>query len=416
MGPHNITDLKLTKVSNLDIDKEIEKDLSLCTDMYMDDTATSMLYPIIKNRLNILQEYIPGNYSTKFRNPCWFDFYHIPSSPLIQTPDCLFPGLNDTVQARKVLEHVKTSRTRHMYCLPAFFVPGFAKSATTTLHQMIIKHPLVAQSRCKGGRFWLEFVSQKKGTQLEKRIHPLHYLETFSQSKRTIESNPLSITLDATPLYMQSLDKTFCLLPVLLTHVLPEAKFIVIMRNPTIRYISHYWFITVRDLRETYNNNDLRQYVHSKEALEVFHNHTVDAIMQFQACVDENSVFHCIIKEDKENNVRIIEEDKENSVRLQYSLYYYHIVPWLKVIPRERFLFLRTEDLVHDPSLTMSKVWHFLHLYDLPITEKMSYNVNLEVKDLKIPSQTKKLLDKFYQPYNQLLAGLLADTRYLWND
>ena len=51
---------------------------------------------------------------------------------------------------------------------------------------------------------------------------------------------------------------------------------------------------------------------------------------------------------------------------LQEGLYYYHIVSWLKIIPHERFLFLRTEDLAHDPSLTMSKVWHFLSLDNLP--------------------------------------------------
>ena len=123
--------------------------------------------------------------------------------------------------------------------------------------------------------------------------------------------------------------------------------------------------------------------------------------MQFQLCVDENSVFHCIKN-----------PDNNHSLLLQHSLYYYHIAPWLKVIPRERFLFLRTEDLVHNSSLTMSKVWHFLEVHDLLKTATMSYNVNRAVKHLKIPSQTKQLLDKFYQPYNQLLARLLADTRY----
>ena len=150
---------------------------------------------------------------------------------------------------------------------------------------------------------------------------------------------------------------------------------------------------------------NILQYVHSEEALEVFHNHTVDAIVQFQLCADANSVFHCIMK-----------ADNWHSIRLQYSLYYYHIAPWLKVIPRERFLFLRTEDLAHEPSLTMSKVWRFLQLHDLPITEAMFQNANLMAKGIKVPSQTKQLLDKFYQPYNQLLAHLLRDMRYLWKD
>ena len=402
---HNVTDFKLTEVSDLDIDKEIEKDLSLCTDMYMSDNATSMLYPTFKNRLNILQEYIPRNYSTKFKNPCWLDFYQIPSSPLMEMHDCHFPKFNDTAQAGQFLQQVKTSGTRHMYCLPAFFVPGFPKCATTTLFRMLIKHPQVARPSCKESYFWSEFVSQS-GRQLEKRIYPLWYLEVFSQAKQTIESNPQSIALDATPMYTHSLGENFCVVPILLKRMLPEAKFILIMRNPTKRYISHYWVNTVVNLKKTYEKRSkLLQNVHSEEAIEAFHNHTVDVIMQFQLCVDENSVFHCIIN-----------PDNKHSLFLQHSLYYYHIAPWLKVIPHERFLFLRTEDLVHDSSLTMSKVWHFLDVHDLLTTATMSYNVNRAVKHLKIPSQTKQLLDKFYQPYNQLLAHLLADTRYLWND
>ena len=405
MESRSVADLKLNKVPDSDIDKKIKKDLSLCADTYMTDNATRLLYPTLKNRLNILQKYIPGNYSTKFKNPCWLDYYQIPSSPLIQTRECHFPKFNDTVQAKQILNQVKTSGTRHvMHCLPAFFIPGFPKCATTTLHRMVIKHPQVARSRCKECHFWSEFVSQS-GTQLRKRIYPLWYLEVFSRAKHTIESNPQSITLDATPLYTHSWGEKFCVLPILLKRMLPEAKFIMIMRNPTKRYISHYWVNTVANLGKTHEQSNLLQYVHSKEAMEAFHNHTVDAIMQFQLCVDENSVFHCIIK-----------ADNVNSIRLQYSLYYYHIAPWLKVIPHERFLFLRTEDLVHDSSLTMSKVWHFLDVHDLSKTATMSYNVNHAVEDLKIPSQTKQLLDKFYQPYNQLLARLLADMRYLWND
>ena len=47
------------------------------------------------------------------------------------------------------------------------------------------------------------------------------------------------------------------------------------------------------------------RYVHHKETVEAFHYLTVDTILQFQLCVNENS-----------------EEIKVNSIRLQYSLYY----------------------------------------------------------------------------------------------
>lgn len=63
----------------------------------------------------------------------------------------------------------------------------------------------------------------------------------------------------------------------------------------------------------------------------------------------------------------------------------------------------------------MSKVWQFLGLDDFP-TERVFANVDPVIKDLAIPQETKVLLDEFFRPYNQLLANLLSDTRYLWND
>ena len=368
----------------------------------MDDNASSQYHQTLKNALHILQEYIPANYSTKFRNPCWYEFHQIPKGPLMQTSKCYFQVSHNPSLTKQVLEQIKRSNRRHLFCLPAFFLPGFPKCATTTLYRMIIKHPLVAQTRCKESEFWLRTVTDND-TDFDKRVRTLWYLDIFSRSIQTIQSNPLSITLDATVTYAFSHDEMFCALPVLLMRVLPEAQYILIMRNPSQRYFSHYWRITMRRAFEK-NDTKLSQYVHSGKALEDFHNYTLDTIMKFQSCVDENSVFQCVIRGDISTN------------DMKYSLYYYHIAPWLMIIPHERFLFLRTEDLVHDPSLTMSKVWHFLNIHDLAETEIEFRHVNLVTKDLAIPPHTQSLLDEFFQPHNRLLAKLLSDTRYLWND
>ena len=372
----------------------------------MDDNAGSRYYQTLMNALHTLHEYIPENYSTKFRNPCWYDFYQIPTSPLLQTSKCTFQASNNLSLTNQALEQVKNSSKVYLHCLPAYFLPGFPKCATTTLHEKIIKHPLVAQTRCKECGFWTKIVNGKD-TDIDKRARTLWYIDIFSQSIQVIESNPQSIMLDASVTYTHSSGKMFCILPVLLMRVLPEARFILIMRNPSERYFSHYWFITVkRSLnlqKQKKNKTKLFQYAHSREALEDFHKYTIDAIMKFQSCVDhENSAFACITKGDGGD--------------LKYSLYYYHLIPWLGIIPRERFLFLRTEDLACDPSLTMSKVWQFLNIHDLPETESKSSNVNQVVKGLTMPPHTKTLLDAFFQPYNELLAHLLSDTRYLWNE
>ena len=318
----------------------------------------------------------------------------------------------DPINAKQLLKQIKSSGNRHLYCLPAFFLPGFAKCGTTTMYEMLVQHPLVAKTTCKEPQFWTQFVD-KRGTDLDKRVQFLWYIKLFSQSAQAIESNPLRIALDASCRYLfWNTASDFCVLPNLLMRVLPEAKFIVMMRNPSERVFSHYFFFSVKKLSHTFAN--VAKYVHSRKALEIFHNSTVLAIARFQSCVNcGHPVSHCVRNKSIDQQSEWVY--KNGFVGLQLSMYYYHIVPWLNYIPRERFLFLRTEDLANSLSLSMSNVWHFLNIEDLPMTKTVFANVNKKTKSPTFLPQTKKLLDDFFQPYNQLLAHLLQDTRYLWN-
>ena len=245
-----------------------------------------------------MREYIPANYSGNFRNPCWYDFYQTYTNPQIPTSRLctysLWTWLNH-VQAEQVLRQVKSFGEKHLYCLPALFVSAFPKCATSTLYEMITQHPLVATNLCKESSFWNIFIYEK-GREHVKRMHPLWYLNRFSQSIQYIESNPLSIMLDASPVYTLSFTDKFCMLPILLKRVLPEAQFILIMRNPSKRFFSHYWYRQDGLAKFKGIETQLIQYVHTTKAMEDFHNHTVDAIAQFQMCIDgRNSVLYCII-------------------------------------------------------------------------------------------------------------------------
>jgi hypothetical protein len=107
-------------------------------------------------------------------------------------------------------------------------------------------------------------------------------------------------------------------------------------------------------------------------------------------------------------------------------MYYYHVIPWLATYPREKLLFLRSEDLAADPYLVMQRVWDFL---DIPAQskEKMSskqsyWNNNKWIRSKEnrdkfaMLPETEQLLYDFYKPYNHLLAKLLSDDKYLWED
>ena len=396
-----------------DLDKETEKDINLCREIM---NISGYAHQTLRSRLHILQEYIPPKFSPRFRNPCWYDYHHIPNSSLLQPKDgcSLTPLVYNPSKAHQVLKYTKISGTRKLRCLPAFFLSGFHKCGTSTMYHTLLKHPLVATPTCKESQFWTQFL-EEQGRDIDKKMQSLWYFNFFSPSLQTIESNPLSMTFDGSCRYLVwNTASDFCVLPKLLMRVLPEAKFIVMMRNPSKRVFSHYFYFSVKKFSEkvpkTFGN--ITKYVHSQKALKVFHHNTVDAIAKFQSCVNSGHAIHHCVRNKSIDHQTTLKYYRNGCVGLQYSMYYYHIVPWLSFIPRERFLFLRTEDLATNSSLTMSDVWHFLNLDELPATIEV-FNIN---KKGKFPPQTKKLLDDFFQPYNQLLAHLLQDTRFLWND
>ena len=391
---------------------EIQKDLHLCEHIHLDGNK---YHCTIQKYSNILQEFIPHTFSPQFRNPCWYS--HFPYA--VNNTTC--ERLKQTIS---ILEHSNESRyTDHLYCLPAFFLAGFPKCATTTLYDMIVQHPDIAPPKCKEGEFWSAF-AKYDGDREYKMKQIGWYLSHFSLPVKAIQSRPQAITLDGSTWtiwnYISKMrrgsDSEICLVPSMIKNVLPNAKFIVIMRDPTNRLFSNYWF-ECSNSKEWKSTKDFVSY-YSVVAQHMFHNITTHAISLFQSCIESGaSRFVCVKK------MTIVDRFSGCApLRLGLGMYYYHIFPWLSVFPRENFLFLKTEELVSHPDLEMKKVWAFLGLHDMPKIEHKLSNSNKWIIDTKYKSkfamlpETKQILDRFYQPHSKLLAHLLSDSKYQWNE
>ena len=339
----------------------------------------------------------------------------------------LFSG-QELVSANKNLERV--TQSENLYCLPSFFLAGFPKCATTTLYKLIIQHPQIVAPECKGSHFWTSFIG-RNGTRVTRGAETQWYLTHFNSFARQIQTSsrgksatPLNyvspsrqITLDASVStlwrynFNSMSDADICLVPSLLRHILPDAKFIVIMREPVKRLFSDYWYVFSTYIEPTWKSIKYNSTYYKLNAKNMFHNSTVKAINMFNSCIDSGgSWFHCVYM----FNISI-------PLRLEAGMYYYHIAAWLNVFPRSQFLFLRMEDLASAPNVVMKRVWRFLHLRsDVVDTQPVSVNVNSWIKSQKYKSsfemlpETRKLLHAFYQPHNELLAQLLSDSKYLW--
>jgi len=93
--------------------------------------------------------------------------------------------------------------------------------------------------------------------------------------------------------------------------------------------------------------------------------------------------------------------------------------------PINQFLFLKMEDLAGDPYHAAAAVWKFLGLR--PVKRKsvllhlqtrsneMSWIKSKEYRTkFRMLPETAELLQSFYRPYNNRLARLLKDERFLW--
>ena len=100
---------------------------------------------------------------------------------------------------------------------------------------------------------------------------------------------------------------------------------------------------------------------------------------------------------------------------------YIFVSIWLQVIPRERILFVKCEELRENTAGVMKEVFKFLELS--PLTDdqlakavsSQHINERSSKKNPMLPS-TRELLQEFFKPFNEKLVQLLNDDRFLWKD
>lgn len=343
-------------------------------------------------------------------------------------------------------------------CLPAVFLAGFAKSGTTTLYNYLITHPLLRKPAQKEGHFWRSLLSIPMN-HTNKQMQVLWYMQHFSKAAQYIQSHSQALTIDASastlwfpnPLigdsyfYDRGDHKTrvktlnpinyesrqdLCFLPSAIHSVLPNSKFVIIMRNPVKRLFSDFWYFCANKNHWIGGPHKIPQKF-MDYAPQIFHNLTVKAISEHKRCLSDNrqkngnalAQFTCLRK------ATLGYESKDSCfpLRLGVGMYYYHIVRWMNVYPHENFHFLRLEDLATDSYDSVEKIWKFLEFSPLSkgaFESSLKGMVMNEMNWIKLPKykdrfymlpETEKLLSAFYEPINMKLAQLLQNDDYLWS-
>ena len=352
----------------------------------------------------------------------------------------------------------RSNFSSEMICLPKLFLAGFPKSGSTFLWCFINKliHAsvgLVPGHAEKEPHFWVNAAAYKyiKEPKVEDFSHYiLNFVKDLNQVSKLHRKD--AVLMDGSPNLMFNWPRfheedpdmsNYCLVPSTLPHFLPNAKFIVIMRNPIKMLYSAFWFsCTMYGIKIPIDTR--------LKGPSLFHHRVVTKIDMFNECMrDErlpairspcslnssmdysvciNQRWHLLDKCVHNITFNLFTPELPNCgrSRVAMGLYYVHVRKWLSVVPKKRFLFLTLEELIDNPSRVSQDILGFIDMPHISeLTAKEVYRSCGENKQtvidykhdtrLQMRADTRVLLEEFYQPFNAKLAELLDDSKYMWS-
>lgn len=190
-------------------------------------------------------------------------------------------------------------RTRSGVRLPDFLIIGAAKSGTTTLHELIGRHPRVFISHVKEPEFFAVDSVYERGLSW--------YHALFKEAKEHQLCCEASTAYTRSPQFPRAAER--------IARTIPDAKLIYLLRHPIDRAYSHY---VHRVTRELYPHQPIRW---------TFEEHV-----------------------------------KNDPMCLDGSRYMDQIEQYLGHFAKESLLVLLTEDLEKDPKRIVREAWDFLGL------------------------------------------------------
>lgn len=246
--------------------------------------------------------------------------------------------------------------TQCLHTLPDFLIIGAAKCGTSSLHEYLEQHPNVGKSLTKQIHFFDRYY--ERGASWYKVCFPFKWQK--------------SISGEATVHYM-----THPLAAERASRLVPKAKIIVMLRNPTDRAYSHFTM-------ECRNNNEDLSFE--------------DAIEQ-----EENRIRGELEKMlNGENNNGV---NYPHKAYVKSGEYFEQIKRWRKFYPEEQILIIKSEDFFDNSEKIINQVFKFL---DLPPFKLKEYRVIRKGNYDKMNPSTRKKLLEYFKPYNEELYKYLG--------
>ena len=292
--------------------------------------------------------------------------------------------------------------------LPDFLVIGVHKGGSTALYAYLSTHPQVVPATCKETHFFSTPSLYQKG--------PSYYRRLFRRVRNDMDGPvPRSekiVTGEGTPDYVR-----LPIVPERVKKVLAnrikanKLQFILSMRNPTDRFVSH--FVGRRDRKLT--SASCREYFEAS-----FKRMDAECGVNVRTAVQDPDFLPDSLR-------RCFARKNENP--LSRSVYVYQIQRWMEFFDPKLFFIVQSETLFTHTLREMNALAEFLGVE--PFRADMEERWRASAKKMqgshhstepiaKSCDEVRVELDSFFEPFNALLFRLLAkdfgiDVREKWS-
>ena len=406
----------------------------------------------LKYFFTVLRAIIPANFNREYSAPCWnsklnaqvceehyreYNFTSRRVDVLIGDTriQSVWHSFGYTLQA---MLRQRISISSPISCLPKLFIVGFPKCGSTqvyclfkTLAKLVTSHYVASCSGIeKEPHMWVPLGPFTRHSYPHQLSDFMNYIINYFQTAKSVAESNFTLPIDASPNLIfqwpqysrnEKLEN-YCLIPAVLPYIIPESKYVVVMRNPVDMLYSAFWFSCSSRAPK------MNKY-YQIQGPNVFHEKVKTKINMFLNCNKTEPPDACLLDLYFPLSNTLLPFC--GRVRLEVGFYYLYIRRWLSVIPRRRFLFLTVEELRENTSLLQvaNKAADFA---DLGVQIKSVESLRQEVQEesackntqlkfdyrrdpqLRMRNDTRQLLEDFFRPFNHKLAELLGDQKYLW--
>ena len=278
--------------------------------------------------------------------------------------------MKDTIRSsyHRIVKRGMAGITASSRVLPDFIIIGTARSGTTSLYYNICEHPCVIPAAYDEIGFFDS--NYHLGINWYRSMFP-----TQRKMEEVKKNTGFAITGEDTPFYIWNQ-----LVANRILTTLPNARLIVLIRNPVDRAYSNYHL----GLRSGTENLSFEDAIKSElDRLDTVETHS-------------------------ENNVAKFTIPRSYIAK---GFYAEQLKIWFELFSSEQLFIVNTDDFESYPQKTLNQIYSFLRIPEINVGNLEKHNVESYGK---MKSETREFLLDLYKPYNEILFNLIGQ-KFDWD-